>query len=121
MSKITDSLRAIGHYNTYGLLATFSDKGQDVGCSYSPPEPRACRGHTARVFSPSHQTDPGSAWYEHGMKTFVGRISESLPAAMAWASEKYGVREWVPCPFNRSARIPAIVRKRALAALKETR
>jgi hypothetical protein len=122
MSKLVEQLREIGVINTHDLLRKFADVGKDVACSYSTSAARSVMCSRTTVFSPSHKTSPESAaWYDYGNKTFNGGRTDSLNAAMAWASEKYGITEWATCPTDRSAKIPAYVLTRAKEALKEKR
>ncbi len=46
------------------------------------------------VWRKGFKTDPKGPHYNHGNKTFVGNRTESLPQAMAWAGERYGIKEW---------------------------
>jgi hypothetical protein len=118
MSKLQDNLRFIGVFNAHILLSRFAEPGKDVACSYSPPEPRACRCATAHVWSPSHKTNPKGHWSDYGKMAFVGYKKESMPKAIAWATERYGVTKWVPDPTNRSTMIPEAAREAAIAAIR---
>ena len=113
-----EKLRKIGIFNQHGLLQRFSAPTQDVGISWRPREARACKPAGAYVYSPSHHTDPNTHWMHYGCKTFTGNAKEAIAEAIAWASERYGITDWAVDPTDRSARVPAIVRKRALAAIK---
>lgn len=105
MSKLADKLRAMRVFNDHDLLSRFAaNRKRAIAVDYIPPEGRLVRAHSSRVWSPFFQTDPNSAWYDHGHKTFVGRRSESLPKALAWATEQYGIAEWATSPFG--AKIP---------------
>lgn len=69
------------------------------------------------VWSPSFITDPKAHWSDHGRKAFVGNRSKSMPQALAWATETYGITEWVPSPFGGS-KIPKLVLDKAKEFLK---
>ena len=56
--------------------------------------------------------------YDQGSKAFVGYRAESMPLALAWASERYGVTEWAPSPFG-GAQVPKEIRDAAERAVKE--
>lgn len=117
---VRDRLRSLKLYNTHDLLVRFGDRGRDVAVFYYPGEARGLC-YRAAVYSPSHRTDPHSAWYDQKQKTFSGPRRESVPAAIAWASARYGVEDWAVCPLDPSAKIPQYVRDRALATAKEVR
>lgn len=109
--------------NTYDLLVRFGKKREtDVAVSFHGRGPsRSLQPPQARVFSTSHNTNPKAAWYDRGCKTFVGNREESLPLAISWASQRYGIAEpdWVPCPTSRNTYVPRSVMAAAMAALKE--
>jgi hypothetical protein len=88
-------------------------KRQAVAVSYSPrPSGRMgmAQCDKSQVFSPFFKTDPDSAWYDYGNKTFSGNRAESFPRAKAWASDTYGITDWKP---NKSrCHVPAIVQER---------
>lgn len=118
MSKLQDQLREMRVFNTHGLLKHFALKGRDVAVVYHTAVPRQCSCNHSVVYSPSHKTSPDAPWYNNGCKSFVGQKSESVPLAIAWATEKYGITEWVTCPTDRSAKIPAEVLEAAKKAAK---
>lgn len=119
MSRLVDQLHALRIVNTHDLLRRFADKGQDVACCWcGHGDSRSVRAHGAHVYSPSHKTDPTAHWTDYGQKRFGGPRDEALPAALAWASEKYGVAAWAVDPTDRNARVPKVVRERAEAAVK---
>lgn len=82
-------------------INTFDQVDQgDVYITYIP-EDHFGRGRAWRVIGKGHKTDLGSAWTDHGNKTFDlegdGRGWKSDPAlqrAKTWASKRYGVRNW---------------------------
>lgn len=118
MSKFGDQLRGIGIHNTHDLLIEFGEKGRDVAVSYTSAEGRMVRASGTSVFSPTFKTDPTAGWYNYGNKTFVGLRSESLEVTKKWASEKYGIEEWKPCPLIRGDYIPVYVFEAAKKAVK---
>lgn len=117
MSRLAEALRAMGIYNNHNLLSRFGEPGRDVWCEYHAPEPRSCTCQTTRVYSPSHKTRPDAPWYDHGRQAFIGNRAESMPLAVTWASERYGIDEWAPSPFG--GKVPAYVRKAAERAVRE--
>lgn len=119
MSKLSDRFRAAGIFNTWDILRRFGKPGRDVGCLYHVSEPRSCMCHGTKIFSPSHKTEPGGAWYNYDCKFFIGRRADSMPRAIKWASEKYGIDEWNTCPMDPSAKIPSEVRQEAMKFLKQ--
>jgi hypothetical protein len=61
-----------------------------------------------QVIRPEYKTDPDGQWFYQYNKTFVGnKNSEALQQAMAWASDKYGVTEWVKVPGFQGDYFPA--------------
>lgn len=46
------------------------------------------------VVQVGEKTDPTGPWYNNGHKTFSGKRDESLPLALAWASERFGIKNW---------------------------
>lgn len=115
MSKFADKLRALNIYNNHDILKRFGKHGHDVYVDYDKAESRGRCSHST-VYSPSHKTDPQSAWYDYGNKSFVGNRKESLPKAMEWASDKYGIAEWAVSPFG--GRIPQYVYDAAKEAVR---
>jgi len=116
MSKLTDKLKTYQIYNNHHLLCKFG-KNCDIVIEYRSfanafPVPTG-----SYIYSPSHKTDPNADWYNYNKKMFPGNKKESMPLAEKWASEKYGVQEWVPSPFG--GRIPKLVRDRMNTFLKK--
>lgn len=119
MSKLKDKLREHHIVNTYDLLVKFGVGGRDVACGFTGAgDARSCRCAATQVWRPKHNTDPRAAWYNYGRKTFVGARAESLPQAIAWATERYGITEWVSDPTDKNTKIPREVLDAALAFLK---
>lgn len=113
MSKLSDALRAHRIINTSDLLKAFGVKGQDVAIMYHTRQPRGAGAPQSVVYSPSHKTNPQSAWYDYGQKAFVGNRADSMPLAIAWASKVYGVKEWATCPTDPTSKVPQYVRDAA--------
>ena len=116
MSKLGNALRERGIHNTYDLLRKFGEQGRDVAVDYSQSDRMRLGG--AHVWSPTFRTNPDAHWLDYGKKRFSGRRAESLPAAKAWASEKYGIEEWSPCPCIHGAYVPSYIITRAKQFLK---
>lgn len=111
ISELKEILRDSGVCNTHGILKRFGVEGRDIAVLYFAAESRRCRPNVSCVYSPSHKTDPGASWYDYGQKTFTGRRAESMPRALAWVAEVYGVTEWGTSPFGQD-KIPKEVLKR---------
>lgn len=85
-------------------------KEKAVAVCYSPGASRRCEPHKATVYSPFFKTDPKGHWANHGSKAFVGKRAESVPAALAWATKRYRIKEW---KGNRwGDKVPAIVQEK---------
>lgn len=119
MSKLSEGLRAMGIFNTHELLKRFGVKGKDVAVSYCPPLPRMVQAARSYVYSPSHKTDEQAGWYDYGRKAFIGKQAESMPRALAWASELYEIDEWAPDPTSRGSKVPKYVADAARAAVND--
>lgn len=113
MGKLADALSAMRIHNNHNLLSRFGGE-RDVWVEYVPPD--RVRAQKSAVYSITHQTDPNASWYDHGNKTFVGNRARSLPVALAWATETYGITEWAASPFG--GKVPAHVLAKAKAAVK---
>lgn len=103
--------------NTYDQLKAAVESGliekeKAVAVSYSP-RPTGRMGMAecdkSQVYSPFFKTDPKSAWYDHGNKTFTGNRAISFPKAKVWASETYGITDWKPNATR--SHVPSIVQK----------
>ena len=111
--------------NTWDQLVA---AGGGVAVSYRAAHDRACvpaRWVVFRVDANGHgvKTDPGAHWTDNGCKTFSCHSRETKKmaeaAALAWATEHYGVtawdknrmRDWVPADIE--ARFPIPKRERA--------
>ena len=120
MSKLSDALRDMRVFSDHALLVRFGVRGKtDVCLIYYPAVPRSVQPSKTSVYSPSHRTKPDAAWYNNGCKTFVGTLRVSMPKAMAWATERYGIERWVNSPFGRSSKVPKAVLDAARRAVRE--
>lgn len=122
MSLLSEKLRTHRIINVFDLLSRFGEKGKDICVTYSPrPSGRMgiCGCNKSSVYSTSHKTDPHASWNDNGCKVFVGKRSESLPAAIQWATEKYGITEWVNNPCYGGGKVPAYVVQKAKQFLKQ--
>lgn len=120
MSKLAEQLMAHRIHNDHNLLRQFGDIGKNIAVSYRPgQEGRMGVAHCNKtvVHSPSFKTDPKSHWSDYGCMSFTGNRSESMPKALAWATETYGITEWVPSPFGGS-KLPKSVLDKAKEFLK---
>lgn len=123
--KLRDQLREMKIINTWDILTKFAVKGKtDVACSFrGPGDSRLCMCAASQVYSPSRNTDPTEAWYNYGRKTFVGKQSESMPLAIAWASKEFGIDEWSTDPTDPRTKIPKsvadAVKEQAFQAFRE--
>lgn len=122
MTTTRETLRSLNIFNTHDVLRRFAVRGKtDLMVSFSGADgARSMRCHKSVISSLSHKTSPDAAWYDYGCKAFVGGRNESLPKAIAWASERYGiaVSDWVPSPAGVGDYIPRVVREAALKAAK---
>ena len=117
MSKLADTLREMRVFNTHELLVRFRLRDvPSITCYYEPAE--SWQPQKSAVYSPFGKTDPNAAWYDYGCKSFVGKRSESMPQALAWAEAQYGVREWAPSPLG-GGYIPKAILNAAKKAAKE--
>lgn len=116
MSKLREQLRARGIINTWDVLTKFGTKRNAIAVSYSrAPSGRMGYGdfNHATVWSPFFKTDPEE--HRYNGKVFGGNRAKSIPKAVAWATEKYGITEWATCPTDPSCKIPKELREAALA------
>lgn len=121
MSKLSEALRGIGVFNTHNLLTRFGVKGKDIAVVYCPSPPGRMgigRPDKTIVMSPSHKTDRGAHWTHNGCMAFSGKKTESMPKAIDWATDRYGIEKWVADPTDRSAKIPEYVLEAAKKAVK---
>src|ERR1700693_3457118 len=94
MSKLTETLRARGIYNSYGFF------GEHPYISWTQNGGRTVLPSWFGVHK--RDQDLGGAWYHYGVKTFAGhsRDKVALADAQAWASKKFGIKEWARDPFG---------------------
>jgi hypothetical protein len=106
-------------FSTHAVLASFGIRGQtDVACLHACSDDPG-REPATYVNSPSHRTDPRARDEDRGCKRFSGERAQSMVRALGWASRRYGVDEWAPCPMDANAMIPRTVREAALAYASE--
>jgi len=108
-------LAAVGVINTWDLLRRFGDSLKDVAISYHPGGGRSVVPSRSQVWSPTFKTDPLGHWADYGCKAFSGRRAVSMPVARSWATEQYGIKEWVA--WKDGDLVPAEVMVRARAAV----
>ena len=116
--KTIDALRAMKVYNTHELLLRFDATQMPVACQYVPASLGNPVGGT-QVWSPRFATDPKAHWTHATRKLFTGKRSVSMPAAVAWATTKYGITEWAADPTDPNTKISKAVRDAALAAVRD--
>ena len=101
MSKLTDAFRGIRVFNDWDFAqghVFISYTGQSDYRSMQTPQWQITKGR--------ERTDdnPKGPWYDYGKKTFVvwGREDKpvKLEEAKAYASEKYGIKEWAKTPYG---------------------
>ena len=74
---------------------TYEQVGEGgVFITYMPREARRVLPNRAMVYRVGYKTAPKAPWYDHGNKSFVGNMRESVPAAKAWAEERYDIKAW---------------------------
>lgn len=119
MSKLTDSLRTVQVYNENNFAAG------EVFISYSSI---TGRGHTFTGYKVHKKgMDLGTHWTDYEAKCFdlyhfyQGTLKErraaALKAAQDWASEKFGVKEWIKTPYG--SYVEKSFGEKRLAELKE--
>lgn len=96
MSKLTESFRTIGINNAND----FAEKGNVYIAYYPEWNSRSVIPSRSFVYRPGYNTDPEAAWYDHKTKTFSGNKATSVEEAKAWASERYGIKEWAKTPYG---------------------
>lgn len=101
-------LQEIGIHNPHNLCST---GGGRIYVGYSPDiRGRASSCAKWQVIGVRENTDPSTAWYNYGCKTFtVGGTSrmthaqskeQERQAAIEWATKKYGITEWAKDVFG---------------------
>jgi hypothetical protein len=128
MSKPSDALRAIGIFNSHGVLTAYADATgaeMPVAILYQPQEAgRFFSCATWVVIRPGFQTDPKSHWSNHGTKTFTVYVPKTdkapkLEEAKAWVLERYGVKDFVSIPGMPGGKFPPEVATWLKKRLKE--
>jgi len=94
---MTPMIRVI--INTYDQLRAAVESKlispkQAVAISYTPPTSHSTHGRTTHIYSPFFATNPLAAWYDNDKKAFVGNKKESMPLAIAWATQEYKIIDW---------------------------
>lgn len=132
MSKAADDLRdLLSIYNPHNASQFAKERGGvGVYLSFRPTQRgRAYLSAAWQVVRPGYKTDasPEAHWTDYGHKTFSvfmreGRV-EAEQQAREWASERYGVEEWVKVSGLPGALYPAqdaAIIKDALKAARKT-
>ena len=97
-------LNAMGVFNPHGLAKHCG--GLTVYVEYSPQDlGRIAHFAKWQVIRIGYKTDPDGHWSDNGHKTFTAynpreEKEKQLQAALAWASERYGITEWERSPFG---------------------
>jgi hypothetical protein len=101
VSRFTETLRSLRIFNEWDYA-----KGE-VFISYTPNgDYRSMQVPEWKVTKGEEKTDDSerSPWYNYGRKTFVvmGREDKApkLEEAKAYASAKYGIKEWAKTPYG---------------------
>lgn len=68
----------------------------DVAVSYRRAESRSVFPSGTVVWGKGFMVNPDAKdwWNKQGNKEFSGQRAKSLPQALAWASEKFGIKKW---------------------------
>ncbi|MEN6532199.1 MAG: hypothetical protein ABFD89_00955 [Bryobacteraceae bacterium] len=100
MSKTTELLRTIGVYNSHGF-ATKGSPESEVHVDYFPSSGGlGINRSKTYIFRLGCKTNPDGPWYNYGDMAIGGIRAESLPLALAWATVRYGIKEWARTPFG---------------------
>lgn len=118
--KSVEILHELGVINTHDLLTRYVTDGKlveqkvrkrrAIACVYLRGVSREMSLDHTYVYSPYFETNPDAAWFDRKKKAFRGSIKKSMPKALAWAKETYGIEKWATDPTDRSTRVPAEVR-----------
>lgn len=112
MSKLTESLRAVGVFNPHDFYGN-----GNVYLAFRRVDSRRCVTSAWGVHRPGFKTEPDGFWGNYGNKYFHGGFrGDALVAAQKWAGERYKIEEWARDPFG-SYGDAAFVKAR-IAALK---
>jgi hypothetical protein len=97
MSKLTDKLRERGVFNPHNFYGPQPYIGQRVKGGSRDVVPSSWQVHKAGL-------SLSTAWYDYGAKSFsysgVASRKEALAEAIAWASERFGIKNWAKDPFG---------------------
>lgn len=113
MATAIEKLRFLHIHNGHNASTVARDHGGvGVYISYRPKKDgRAYQNAAWQVVRPGFKTDSDGFWRDHGHKTFnVFAPVEKEPqrvAAEKWASNRYGVSEWVKIPGLPGCLFPA--------------
>lgn len=120
MSKKQEAFRAHQIYNSHGICER---GGGRVFLSYTPQgDGRSLVYPHWSVVGVKHNTDPSAHWMHYGCKTFSGKLrSHAFDEAKAWASGKYGIKEWRRDPFGGWQDAEVLKRAEAIAGTKQRR
>jgi hypothetical protein len=88
-------MREVKIFNSHNLASVTTQKVYI--CWHAAVRGRMSSTAKYQVVHIGHVTDPKAAWYDYGNKTFSAwqDKQKALAAAVAWANEKFGEREWV--------------------------
>lgn len=97
MSKLTEQLRERGVFNPYEFYGSEPSIGFRANQGSRDVIPSAWRVSKRGV-------KLSDAWYDHGTMSFsccgVESRKQALAEAQAWATEKFGIKEWRRDPFG---------------------
>lgn len=97
MSKVTEQLREFGIFNPIGFYGT-----EPFVSIFVQTNRRTCI--PSAVCVTKRGVNLGAAWYDHGSKRFSYGSredkKEQLEAAKEWASDKFGITQWMRDPFG---------------------
>lgn len=98
---LRERLRAMRVFNSYEFCKT---GGGSVFVVYTPSDTSrgglSARWQVAFVHG-TKPTDPTAAWYNYGMKTFLGlQRSAAKAEALSWTAEHYPIAGWARDPWG---------------------
>lgn len=106
MSKLTDELKEyLKVFNPHNFT---SIGGGKVWVEYDPQQTgRMAVGHASgyNVHGVGFKVDPDGPWYNYGAAVFTpfhykGDRHKARDEALKWASEQFGITEWVKAPWR---------------------
>ena len=102
MRNLATKLRDIRCFNNWDLLTRFGTAG-DVAIEYVNPDARSVRPRHTAVWAPRAHPKlpppPNNLQAARGRKEFLGKQTESLGPAIAWANQTFG-HVYVKSPFR---------------------